>query len=192
MKILSLKFAAFLLALVAGIGSVWVIGILQLVTPSSTDLSEPFIEIAARQHPPKGKSGQVLVDFKDFEYGKGWVANFEVINETTRPIFYVGRNDRYKFDYCTLAVRHIEKVENLAFKIRDLCYFGTNLTLQKLEPGENVILAVDEYEVRSLRHINDAKLATTAQVGFEVFVGDEKRREISWSQEITFPYDEYR
>ncbi len=64
--------------------------------------------------------------------------------------------------------------------------------LQTLEPGDRIILSAWENEVRSLLHITDVKTDTKGQIGFEFFVGEEKRREIVWSEEITFPYDELR
>ncbi|HEX8737206.1 MAG TPA: hypothetical protein VF721_17875 [Pyrinomonadaceae bacterium] len=200
MKKPSFKFAAGFLALVIGLAVVWASGIYRVLFPATANLTAPAAETSAPQQTIRGQSGKILIHSKGFEYGKEWIADFEIINETRQPIFYVGSRNKNKFDYCTLAVKRQEQLKNLSFnelknlsfKIRDVCYYGTFLTLQTLEPGESMALAVEEHEVRSLLHINDAKSDTKAQIGFEFFVGEEKRREILWSEEITFPYDEYR
>lgn len=198
MKKISLKFAVGFLALVVGIAVVWASGVYQL--PTSANQSVPKTETPAQQQATREKSGEVLIHFKEFEYGKGWIANFEIINETAQPIFYVGSKRKHKFDYCTLAVKHEEpfpanhdgKIDNISFNIRSSCFHSTGMFLQTLESGESLILSADEHEVRSLLHINDSKQETEAQIGFEFFVGQERHREILWSEEIKFPYDQYR
>ncbi|HLL73923.1 MAG TPA: hypothetical protein VK421_01390 [Pyrinomonadaceae bacterium] len=200
MRKISLKFAVGFLALVVGSALAWASGIYRVLFPSPANLAAPATETPAQQQSIRGQSGKVLTHSKGFEYGKEWVANFEIVNETAQPIFYVGSKRKGKIDYCTLGVKHGEpfpanhdgKIDNLTFKIRDECYYNTSLTLQMLEPGESMTLSVGEDEVRGLRHIKDSKQKTTAQIGFEFFVGEEKRREILWSEEIIFPYDEYR
>lgn len=200
MKKISLKFAVGFLALVIGIAVVWVSGVYKVLISTPVNLSTSTTETSAQQQPIRGKSGKVLIHSKEFEYGKGWNANFEIVNETPQPIFYVGSKRKDKFDYCTLAVKHEEPfpanhdgiIDNLSLNIRDSCYYSTGMFLQTLEPGDSIILAVWENEVRNLRHITDAQSDTKAQIGFEFFVGADKRREIVWSEEITFPYDEYR
>jgi hypothetical protein len=200
MKKLILKFTVGLLALAAGISLVWASGIFQILFPRTTNPALPATDTSITQPFNREKSGKVLVRFKEFEYGKGWLAAFEIINDTTQPIFYVGSKRKDKFDYCTLAVKHEEpfpanhdgKIDNLSFDIRSNCYYSTGMFLQTLKSGESVTLTAWEHEVRSLGHINDAKLDTKAQIGFEFFTGEEKRREVVWSEEITFPFDEYR
>ena len=73
-----------------------------------------------------------------------WVpAHFEITNDTTLPVFYVGSKDRDRFAYCTLAAKHKEQYQNVSFKIRYICYESTFLALQLLQPGESLILAVE-------------------------------------------------
>lgn len=200
MKKISLKFAAGFLALVVGIAVVWASGVYKVLSAAPANLTATATETSAPQQNVEGRSGKLLIHSKEFEYGKTWVANFEIINETPQPIFYVGSKRKGKFDYCTLAVKHEEpfpanpdgKIDNLSLRIRSSCYYSTGMFLQRLEPGESLILSVEDYEVRDALHIKDAKQVTKAQIGFEFFTGEEKRREILWSEEITFPYDEYR
>ena len=200
MKKRILKFIVGLTALAIGIGIVWASGILQILFPQPEKSSLPAPDIQVTQPSNREKSGKVLIYHKGFEYGKGWIANFEIINDTMQPVFYVGSKRKDKFDYCTLAVKHEEpfpanhdgKIDNLSLSIRSSCYYSTGMFLQTLEPGESLILSADEHEVRSLRHIKDSKQETEAQIGFEFFIGEEKRREILWSEEIKFPYDEHR
>jgi hypothetical protein len=150
--------------------------------------------------PVGGRSGKVVINFRNFEYGKEWNANFEIINETTQPIFYIGSPRKGAFDYCTLGVRHEEpfpanhdgKIDNLTFRVSYGCYYGTSMALQTLNPGESIVLAADDHRVRDMLGIKEPNKETTAQIGFEVFVGEDKRREILWSEEITFPADPSR
>jgi hypothetical protein len=190
MKKLSFKFAIAFLALILGIIVVWASGIYQVIFIPSIDLPTP--EVTTQQKEIQEKSGEVLLRFKNFEPAKGWIANFEIINETEQTVFYVGSKRKDKFDYCTLAVKRNEETENLSFNTRDVCYYGKFITLQSLEPGESVVLSAWEYEVRSLLAISDKRIDTKTQIGFEVFTGEDKRREILWSEEIKFPRDEHR
>lgn len=200
MKKIILKYIVGFLALVFGIGIVWASDILQILFPQSATSSPQAFDTQVTQSSKREKFGKILIHHKGFEYGKGWIANFEIINDTAQPIFYVGSKRRDKFDYCTLVVKHEEpfpanqdgKIDNLSFDVRDACYYGKFLSLQTIESGESLILSVNEHEVRSLRHIKDKKQETVAQIGFELFVGEEKRREILWSGEIVFPFDEHR
>jgi len=192
MKKTILKFTVGFLALAIGIAIVWASGVFQVLFPQPANSSLPVAKVPATRQPAREKSGKVLIIFKEFEYRKGWVANFEIINDTTQLIFYVGSKGKYESDYCTLAVKRNEKVENLTFRVRSRCYYSTGMFLQTLEPSESVVLTVWEHEARDMLFIKDSKLETKAQIGLEFFVGEEKRREMLWSEEITFPYDEYR
>lgn len=202
MKKLILKLSIGFLALVIGVAVVWTSGIFQLLLPTlPPNSSLPAVEIPTANNSDREKSGKVLVNFKGFEYRKSWVANFEITNETTQPIFYVG--SKHKADslhYCTLAVKHEEpfpanhdgKIDNLNIRITDVCHYNSFFSLQTLRPGESIVLAAEDYTVRDMLHIKDSKQETKAQIGFEFFVGEEKHREILWSEEITFPFDKSR
>jgi hypothetical protein len=190
-----LKFTVGLLALVFGISVVWTSGIYHRFFPSPGDTASTQIDPAQRS--AGERSGKVLIRLRNFEYGKDWIAYFEIINDTEQPIFYVGSKDRYALAYCTLGVKHEEpfpanhdgKIDNLAFKVTDACYYGQLLSLQTIQPGESFVLAVDDYVVREMLNIKDPKQETKAQVGFEIFAGEDRHREILWSEEITFPVD---
>jgi hypothetical protein len=129
----------------------------------------------------------VLIRFKEFEFGKDWAAAFEIINDTTGPVLYVGHNNKDRFTYCTLAAkRQDSNGEVSAVTVREICGLGTLVTLQTLQPGQSMVLAARKNEIRDLLHVTDAS-TVAAQIGFEVFVGDDRRREIVWSEQITFP-----
>lgn len=200
MKKLSLKFAVGFSALVFGIAVVWASGVYQILFPLPASSTAPATEMSARRQSPSETSSKIVIRFKEFEYGKTWNANFEITNETTKPVYYVGSKRKDRFDYCTLAVKHEEpfpanhdgKIDNLSVEIRSGCYYSTGMFLQTLEPGESIVFGVWEDEVRTMRRITDAKSDTQAQIGFEIFTGEGKRREILWSEEITFPHDQYR
>ena len=144
------------------------------------------------QQSTRPRSGKILIRFTEFEFGKDWSADFEITNDTTQPVFYVGSKDKHRFDYCTLAARHRDQYDNISFKIRDICYESTFLALQTLQPGDSLVLAAEKQEVRDLLHARDANSEIKAQIGFEVFVGEGKRREVLWSDEVAFPNSERR
>lgn len=131
------------------------------------------------------RSGKVLVRFKGFEFGKDWSADFEITNSSNEPVFYVGSKDKYRFAYCTLAAKR--ENENIAFTIRDFCTLGNLVSLQTLDPGQSIVLAAPKYEIRDLLYKNDAASTVTAQIGFEVFGGNDRHRDMVWSEQITFP-----
>jgi hypothetical protein len=168
---------------VIGVSILWARGTFHVFSSRSSDApsSNAALQSAAVH------SGKVLIRLKEFEFGKDWNADFEITNDTAQPVFYVGSKDKYRFAYCTLAAKHQEQYQNIAFKIRDICYESTFLALQSLQPGESVILAVEKHDVQELLHPTDANSEVKAQIGFEVFVGEGKRREILWSDEVTFP-----
>lgn len=189
-----------LIALATVVVVIFASGIYQRFFQSTRSPSEtPALQNPVDQ-PVRAPSGKVVITFRDFEYGKEWNAKFQIINETTQPIFYVGSKYRGAFDYCTLGVRHEEpfpanfdgKIDNLTFRVSHACYYGTSIALQRLNPGEIVVLAASDHTVRDMLAIKDPNRDTIAQIGFEVFVGEEKQREILWSEEITFPPDPYR
>lgn len=180
--ILRLTLIILLLSLV-GISILWARGAFQ---GFSSQLSNARRSNAAQQLDAV-RSGKVLIRLKEFEFGKDWNADFEITNDTTQPVFYVGSTDKYRFAYCTLAAKNQEQDQHISFKIRDICYESTFLALQSLQSGGSLILAVEKQDVRELLHQTNANSEIKAQVGFEVFLGEGKRREILWSDEVTFP-----
>ena len=130
------------------------------------------------------RSGKVLVRFKEFEFGKDWSADFEITNSSNEPVSYVGK-DKYRFAYCTLAAKR--QNENIAFTIREFCTLGNLVSLQTLDPGQSTVLAAEKYEIRDLLYKNDLSSTVTAEIGFEVFVGNDRHRDMVWSEPITFP-----
>jgi hypothetical protein len=134
----------------------------------------------------------VLVRFKEFEFGKEWSADFEIINDTTGPVLYVGHDSKDRFTYCTLAAKRQEvNTEIPAVTVREPCVMGMLTSLQRLEPGQYAVLAAGENEIRDLLH-NNMSFPLTAQIGFEVFVGNDRHRDIVWSDQVTFPNQEPR
>ena len=193
MQKFSWKYILALIVLIVGIIVVWKVEDIRNSIPS---LAQPSPLSVATQSPIAEKSGKVLLRFKNFEYGKTWNANFELINDTTQPIIYVGRKFQDATDYCTIAVRYEDSSapndRRSGIKVMDACYYGTRFSLQTLDSGERIGLSADEYNVREMLGLKEKKLDTIAQIGFEIFIGEGKQREIVWSDEITFPYDEYR
>jgi len=128
----------------------------------------------------------VLVRFKEFEFGKDWAADFEITNDTAQPLIYVGHTNKDRFTYCTLAAKRQDNFENVGFKVRDACVLGTLVSLQTLQPGQSVVLAARKNEIQDLLRVTDTSSVAT-QIGFEVFVGDDRHRDVVWSEPITFP-----
>src|SRR5687768_2170642 len=87
--------------------------------------SEPANSSAETPTSPRvARSNSVLIQFKGFEYWKTWVGIFEIINDTDRPIIYVGSDRKGSQDYCTLAVRQ-KDLDNTTFRVSYGCYFGS-------------------------------------------------------------------
>lgn len=197
MKKISLKFAVGLLALVVGIAIVWANGVIQFLIPATEQKSSLSTanESLIATTPEGDQSGKVILKFKGFELYKGWVAKFEITNYTAKPIIYIGFKDKQEFDFCTLAAQREEIWESSGNKAhasgtitKDHCRESTAVILQTIEPGEKVIFSVFKNEVQDLVSLHEKY--KNAQIGFEFFVGDEKRREMLWSEDITFPDDE--
>ena len=137
-------------------------------------------------------SGKVLIHFKEFEFGKDWSADFEVTNDTNEPISYVG-DKTYRFAYCTLAAKRTDHpFENAAFTLRNFCTLGNRVSLQTLAPGQSIVLAAEKAEIRDLLYKNDASATVAAQIGFEVFVGNDRHRDMVWTEQISFPNEDPR
>jgi len=197
MKKVSLKFVVGFLALVIGISIVWASGIIQMLAPATEkDASPSVANESLKAAPPKtDESDKLILRFKGFELYKGWVAKFEITNYTAKPITYIGFKSKQEFDFCTLAAQREEiwepsgnKAHASGTTIKDHCRFSTAVILQTIEPGERVIFSVFKNEVQDL--VNLREKYKNAQIGFEFFVGDEKHREMLWSEDITFPEDE--
>ena len=82
--------------------------------------------------------------------------------------------------------------QDIAFTIRDFCTLGNLVSLQTLEPGQSIVLAAQKNEIQTLLYKNDLSSTVTAQIGFEVFVGTDRHREMVWTEQITFPNQEPR
>lgn len=153
-----------------------------------TARTAPSPQSAATTNIVTPRSGKVLIRFKQFEFGKDWAADFEITNDTNGPISYVG-NKTNSDAYCTLAAK-LEN-QNIAFTIRDFCTLGNLVSLQTLDSGQSMVLAAQKNEIQNLLYKNDLSSTVTAQIGFEVFVGNDRHREMVWSEQITFPNQDH-
>jgi len=197
MKRFNLKFAVGLLALVIGVVIVWASGIIQMLTPapaksSSSSTANETLEVAS---PTGEESNKIVIRFKGFELYKGWVAKFEIANYTAKPITYIGFKDKGEFDFCTLAAQREEiwepsgnKARASGTRIQYHCLESKAVILQTVMPGERIVFSVFKNDVQDLVTLRGKY--KNAQIGFEFFVDDEKRREMLWSEDITFPDDE--
>ncbi len=138
------------------------------------------------------RSGNVLIRFKEFEFRKDWAADFEIINDTTTPVYFVGDNTDGS-RYCTLAARRQDNDSEIpAVIVRNFCVLGNRVALQTLQPGQSAVLAANKNEIRDLLHIKDLSSTVAAEIGFEVFVASDRHRHIVWSDQVTFPNQDPR
>jgi hypothetical protein len=201
------KFVVAILAFTIGVIGVWISGVLSSlnfifaqpdllmeideVSTEKVSNNEPFAEQAF---------GNIEIRFKrHLKIEDSNYAEFEIVNRNSLPIGYMGYG---KNSHCTTAVKINHKVEQ-----NNLCWCGTGLELQVLRTGETALYQVSESEVRQLlkreilkvtkhyttsegletvEYIPDRRKVTT-QVGFEFIVGAERRKEIVWSQKLSFP-----
>ena len=88
-----------------------------------------------------------------------------------------------------MAWKRDREPEELTVKPRDICNISPAVGLQTIAPGESRIFSVWKFEVL---HYNNPERAenTSARIGFEFFVGEERLKKIFWSEEITFPSED--
>lgn len=196
MKKFSLKLAVGLSALIISIVIVWTSGIIQLLNLKPQELLSPSNEIKnlSMTMPTAEEAGKVIIHFKGFELYKDWVAKFEITNHTAKPITYIGFKNKGEFDFCTLAAQREELWEPSGNKAHASgtttkyhCRESKAVILQTIEPNERVVFSVAKNEVQDL--VNLRENYKNAKIGFEFFINDEKRREMFWSEDITFPND---
>jgi hypothetical protein len=125
--------------------------------------------------------------FKEFQQAKDLLAVFELANHTTSPILYetysfTDRAERTQF--CRLAAKQTDIVkEHTVFN----CLYADNITLPELGAGENVSLAVPKWEVKETLNLSSDAPEIATKIGFEVFVGPTRHKQIVWSDMIVFP-----
>ncbi len=137
--------------------------------------------------PTVGSSGQVKLHFKGFQQAKDLLAVFELTNETHSPILYEAysfTNNVEKTNFCQLAAKQTDLVKQRT--VSD-CRYASNIALVTLDPGATVSFAAPKWETKETLNLpNDAPEIAT-KVGFEIFVGDQRRKQIVWSDTIVFP-----
>jgi hypothetical protein len=132
-------------------------------------------------------SGQVELHFKEFQQAKDLLAVFDLANKTSRPILYETysfTDNAEKTNFCQLAAKQTHIV--MQHTVSD-CLYADNQTLQVLEPGENVTLCVAKWEVKETLKLSSDAPEISTKIGFEVFVGEKRQRQIVWSDTIVFP-----
>ncbi len=179
MKNLKIKFFIAVLAFTIGIG-----GVLANDVLSSSFLFvevDPWMEIDAapiNEQLVEQAFGNIEIHFKQYLKIEGEnYAEFEIVNHQRLPVGYIGYG---KDSYCTTAVKLNHRVEQ-----NNQCWCGTGLERQTLRAGETALYQVSESEVRHLLKKDKGKFKT--QVGFEFLVGAERRKELVWSEEVSFP-----
>jgi hypothetical protein len=132
-------------------------------------------------------SGQVELHFKEFQQAKDLLAVFDLANKTSRPILYETYSftaNAEKTNFCQLSAKQTNIVRR---RTVSNCLYADNVTLQALEPGEKVTLCVEKWEVKETLELSSDAPEITTKIGFEVFVGDKRQRQIVWSDTIVFP-----
>ena len=132
-------------------------------------------------------SGQVELHFKEFQQAKDLLALFDLANKTSCPILYETysfTDNAEKTNFCQLAAKQTDLV--MRRTVED-CLYANNVTLQALEPGESVSLCVAKWDVKETLKLSSDAPEIATKVGFEVFVGDRRQKQIVWSDTIVFP-----
>jgi hypothetical protein len=181
-----------LLAAILGVSVVWAVRVFQVTSRPVRNVEAHWTEAVA---PSPDEMNKIQVRFLGIELHKDWVARFEISNYTAKPLIYVGsRNKPDEYGFCTIAAQRDEKFEQTGvdtqasgLNTRYNCRHSKAVILQTIEPNESSVFAVGKHEVDRLVSLKGEY--KNAQIGFEFFVGDEKRREMVWSDDITFPDD---
>jgi len=179
------RFLIALLTFVLGLTSVWIY--VKLYSYFTTQQAHQFTTERTIESPSiseipvviKQESSKPEIRFKKFKKVEGeTVAEFELVNNSSEPISYSGYG---KDSYCTLLFDN-----GTESKIVRGCYCGTGLSLQTLYPGETAVYTVyDNFAPFNLTKMK--KVNVSGKFGFKILVGTDKREEIIWSEQITFP-----
>jgi hypothetical protein len=186
------RFLALLIAFALGISVSSVINLLS--SHHSTSIVVQSDEGQSRVETSSGQNTQLWIAdkgidlrFKEFWQAKDLLAVFELANHTTRPILYetysfTDRADRTKF--CRLAAKQTDIVkEHTVFN----CLYAGSIALQELGAGERVSLEVGKWEVKETLNLSSDAPEIATKIGFEVFVGPTRQKQIVWSDVIVFP-----
>jgi len=180
MKNLKIKFLVAILAFAIGVIGVWASGVLSSLSFFFVEI-DPWMEIdVAPTNEPflEQAFGNVEVRFRRRLKIEGEnYAEFEIVNHHRLPVGYIGYG---KDSYCTTGVKVNDSVEQ-----NNQCWCGTGLEMQILRNGETALYQVSESEVRHL--LKKDKRKVTTQIGFEFLVGAERRKELVWSEKVSFP-----
>ena len=125
--------------------------------------------------------------FKEFQQAKDLLAVYELSNHTTSSIFY----ETYSFtdraertNFCRLAAKQTDIVKEHTVHI---CHYADNITLQELGAGDSVSLEVGKWEVKETLNLSSDAPEIGTKIGFQVFVGPTRKKQIAWSEMIVFP-----
>jgi hypothetical protein len=137
--------------------------------------------------PPEKSSSQIERHFKEFQQAKDMLAIFELGNNTNLSILYESysfTHNSEKNHFCHLAVKQAEKI--MQGSVSE-CRYAENIALLILGPGERVSFAVPKWEVKTLLNLTSDKPEIMTKIGFEVFEGEKRQKEIIWSDTIVYP-----
>lgn len=125
--------------------------------------------------------------FKAFEQAKDLLAVFELANHTTRPILF----ETYSFtdrveraNFCRFAAKQTDIVKEHTLSN---CRYANNITLPEIGAGESLSLAVGKSDVTEALNLSSDAPEIATKIGFEVFVGPTRQKQIVWSDTIVFP-----
>jgi len=189
MNSIGVRFLVVFLAIAAGMFSVWLaVGV---KSPDSSSISPLLASgesaVAAAPVSANNESDKIQLRFKGFQQAKDLLAEFELRNGTAQPILYVSysyTDRKEKNNFCTLAVRQGEAV--LKSDVSE-CRYAKEVTLQTIESGDSATFFVGKWDLKTLLNLQAIQPEITTQIGFEIFKGVEKRKEIVWSEAIAFP-----
>jgi hypothetical protein len=148
----------------------------------------------AQAEPSTGQNIQLWVAdkgidlrFKEFQQAKDLLAVFELTNKTRGPILYEAYSFTDNIDtthFCQLAAKQSDLVRERT--VSD-CRYANNIALVALDPGATVSFAAPKWEIKETLNLPSDASEIAAQIGFEIFVGDQRRKQIVWSDTIVFP-----
>ena len=178
------KFVITIIAFIVGISAVYlnrniflfVVSEISTFFKSSVDLPQ----ISATS-PAKKNSGRVEIRFVELVQGERETeAKYELTNNSDESVYYYSYSkDSYPFPV-------LKRNGKIVPDNRGRC--GTGIEEQNLLPGETVFYRVWKSEVTYEPTKNSWRESDKpTQLGFPIAVGNERRKETLWTEEIKFP-----
>ena len=178
------KFVMTIIAFIVGVSAVYLVpDVLSFLISDISDFFSSSVTVPQASETPQVKKvpGKVEIRFVEFVPGEREVeAKFELTNNSEEPIYY------YSYSKNSFPTPVLRRNGKIVPDKRRRC--GTGIEEQKLLPGEKVFYRMWKSEAAYEPTKNDWRLTDKpTQLGFPITIGNERRQDTLWTEEIKFP-----